>query len=157
MKERMKWSESIGRCLKGYARFRGRASRAEFWWWWLTAASAGALCVVAHPVLGALFWLATVSPGVAVTVRRLHDCGDSGALVYANFAFVPVYPVFYLEVLMAGMMGSTLVMTPFLLGGTLGTGIPIVVIALRRGDEEVNRYGAPWRRVSNGGEAAGSR
>jgi uncharacterized membrane protein YhaH (DUF805 family) len=39
-------------------------------------------------LLTALFWLAALIPGLAVTVRRLHDSGKSGW--WLLFGFVPV-------------------------------------------------------------------
>ena len=89
--------------LKNYAKFSGRASRAEFWWFFLfmivvwvvayialfgtlagagasqTAPSAGLLG--AFGVVGLLlilFWLAMLIPSIAVQVRRLHDIDRSG-------------------------------------------------------------------------------
>lgn len=91
--------------LKRYAQFEGRANRREYWMFQLflllavTAVGALSLAValVAGVVLEAdsswmagiaigalalvgLLWLATIVPLIAVTVRRLHDCNQSGWL-----------------------------------------------------------------------------
>jgi uncharacterized membrane protein YhaH (DUF805 family) len=95
------------RPLKNYAKFSGRASRAEFWWFvlfmmifyfvvWIglfgiigfSAAAAGGspnqspLAIFgALGVLGilvVLLWLVLLVPAIAVQVRRLHDTDRSG-------------------------------------------------------------------------------
>ncbi len=114
--------------LKRYAQFEGRANRREYWMFQLflllAATVVGALSMtvafVAVVVLQAdsswmagitigalalvgLLWLATIVPLVAVTVRRLHDCGQSGwlyllalvpggGLVILIFALLPGTP-----------------------------------------------------------------
>lgn len=89
----MKWYLAA---LKKYATFRGRASRKEFWMFVLfnfifafcAAIIDGILTVaidnysvsVDDPSLHVYFAFifATLLPALAVTVRRLHDLGDSG-------------------------------------------------------------------------------
>ena len=78
------------KCLKQFANFSGRARRKEYWMfvlfnlifyivlvfldvalgWWSQEIGAG--------VLGTIYGLAVVIPGLAVSVRRLHDIGKSG-------------------------------------------------------------------------------
>ena len=75
--------------VNNYVGFNGRASRSEFWWWTL------ALCCIFIPttlVDGMIFgwgyddptWISNLValglflPNLAVTVRRLHDTGQSG-------------------------------------------------------------------------------
>lgn len=73
--------------FRKYAVFDGRATRAEFWWWVLLIGIADLILGVVDNIIdasggygpfGTLFWLATLLPGLAVTVRRLHDIGKSG-------------------------------------------------------------------------------
>jgi uncharacterized membrane protein YhaH (DUF805 family) len=93
---------AISRGFKKYATFAGRASRSEYWWWTLfttvmffglgvPAAVIGVQTspdgsdtpgAPAVPLLVALtlFLFAVVVPTIAVTVRRLHDTGQSGWL-----------------------------------------------------------------------------
>lgn len=114
--------------LKRYAQFEGRANRREYWMFQLflllatTAVGALSLTVallaglvleadsswMAGITIGALalvglLWLATIVPLIAVTVRRLHDCGQSGwlyllalvpggGLVILIFALLPGTP-----------------------------------------------------------------
>ena len=72
--------------LSKYARFSGRATRAEFWWWQLAVAIAGLPAAVldqvtfgqTDQVFTLLFSLAVLLPSLAVSVRRLHDSDHSG-------------------------------------------------------------------------------
>ena len=98
------FSQAISRFFKKYATFTGRASRSEYWWTALALAivelvlyglALGIGIATGTPnanggvdfgvggviflVLFALFSLAVVVPGIAVTVRRLHDGNFSGA------------------------------------------------------------------------------
>jgi uncharacterized membrane protein YhaH (DUF805 family) len=99
--------------LKRYAQFEGRANRREYWMFQLflllAATVIGALSLTVALVAGlvleadsswmagitigalalvGLLWLATIVPLVAVTVRRLHDCNQSGWLYL--LALVPM-------------------------------------------------------------------
>lgn len=80
----MEWYLAV---LKKYADFSGRARRKEYWMFFLFnvifALAMGLLSAV--PAVGGLFKilaviysLALLVPGLAVTVRRLHDSGKSG-------------------------------------------------------------------------------
>ena len=71
--------------LKKYAVFSGRARRAEYWYFFLFSLLIGiALGVVSAVIgdskgtLGTLYSVAVFIPGLAVSVRRLHDIGKSG-------------------------------------------------------------------------------
>ncbi len=82
--------ESVMTCLRKYADFSGRATRAEYWWWVLaTIIVSFAVGAVdgfigsltgdyIYSPLSALFGLAVLLPDLAVTCRRLHDIGRSG-------------------------------------------------------------------------------
>lgn len=111
---RARFVESIRRYVRRYAVFSGRASRSELWWvvlahvllvvlayaatvgvaagtWALTQDSSTTMfdvVVLTIPALVGLLELALVVPGVALTVRRLHDAGYSGWCV--ALGLVPV-------------------------------------------------------------------
>jgi uncharacterized membrane protein YhaH (DUF805 family) len=79
---------AVGRALRHYSDFAGRATRAEFWWYALFTALAFSLCGVFNfvalapgvtfgSVLAALFALGTLVPSLAVGVRRLRDAGQA--------------------------------------------------------------------------------
>ncbi|HEY9293033.1 MAG TPA: DUF805 domain-containing protein [Microlunatus sp.] len=92
--------DAVKRALKKYARFDGRASRGEYWWWVLGVAIVEGVLGLLATILGVagagdngigagawpfliLLWLvalAVIVPGIAVTVRRLHDVNMTGLL-----------------------------------------------------------------------------
>jgi uncharacterized membrane protein YhaH (DUF805 family) len=81
-----------------YANFQGRAARSEFWWYVLFVIIASVVLnlvdgliftrTIGTPILGPLFSLATIIPGIAVSVRRLHDKDKSGWFVL--LALIPI-------------------------------------------------------------------
>lgn len=76
--------------LKNYAIFDGRARRKEYWMFFLFNLIFAIVATVLDNLLGLaikdlgygpfyiLYALATLIPGIAVGVRRLHDTGKSG-------------------------------------------------------------------------------
>lgn len=76
--------------LKMYANFSGRARRKEYWMFTLFHYLAIIILFVIDGITGsldsesgfgllsALYILGTIIPGLAVTVRRLHDSGRTG-------------------------------------------------------------------------------
>ena len=83
----------VGAVKLGFQRyfdFSGRSTRAEFWWWILFGFLAAVVLTIVDNILGTngeyggtgvitgLWGLATLIPGLAVTVRRLHDINKSG-------------------------------------------------------------------------------
>jgi uncharacterized membrane protein YhaH (DUF805 family) len=85
--------------LKKYAVFSGRARRKEYWFFVLFNAIFAIAAMVLDNILGLaiedvgygpfyiLYALATIVPGLAVSVRRLHDIGKSGW--YILLAIIP--------------------------------------------------------------------
>jgi uncharacterized membrane protein YhaH (DUF805 family) len=75
-----------------YADFSGRARRAEYWWFGLVVSIVGIVGVIVVMILSrvsqglgtigfailGLGYLGIIIPGLAVTVRRLHDTNKSG-------------------------------------------------------------------------------
>jgi uncharacterized membrane protein YhaH (DUF805 family) len=85
--------EAVKRGFSNYVVFDGRAVRSEYWWWTLFAmvgtAVAGAIDgAVTDGLLGAVFGLAILLPGLSVSVRRLHDGDRSGW--WLLIVFVPI-------------------------------------------------------------------
>jgi len=69
--------------LKKYAVFEGRARRKEYWMFFLFNIIIAVVLGIIDGILGigvlsAIYMLAVLVPGIAVTVRRLHDTGRSG-------------------------------------------------------------------------------
>lgn len=103
--------------LKKYAVFSGRARRMEYWMFFLfniiISIVLGVVDTVADTtvdpgigIIGAVYSLAVLIPGIAVSVRRLHDT-DRGGL-WLLVAFIPCVGVFILLYFMAqaGKPGS---------------------------------------------------
>ncbi|MGS0892656.1 DUF805 domain-containing protein [Burkholderia stagnalis] len=97
----MNFTEAVRAVFNQYAKFEGRARRAEYWYFALLTAVVSIVCQVVAmagqggsafallPAIVALVVsLALVVPSIAVTVRRLHDTGRSGWFLL--IAFIPV-------------------------------------------------------------------
>ena len=90
----MTFIEAIKSGFRNYVNFNDRASRSEFWYWALFAllVAIGASIIdsivapanVYGPISG-LMGLASFLPGLAVSVRRLHDGDRSGWFVLLHF------------------------------------------------------------------------
>lgn len=75
--------EAVRAVLGKYATFSGRARRSEYWYWTLAVLIADVVARVVDGVLGVslltvVLGLAVIVPGIAVSVRRMHDTGRSG-------------------------------------------------------------------------------
>lgn len=92
------------KCMQNYANFEGRARRKEYWMFTLFnvifAIAAGVLdAVTGLGFLVILYSLATLVPGIAVAIRRLHDIGKPG--IWILIALVPFIGGIWLLILMA--------------------------------------------------------
>jgi uncharacterized membrane protein YhaH (DUF805 family) len=82
----MDFMTSVRTCLNKYAVFSGRARRSEYWWFVLFNLVVNIVLSLVDlvifgsgsSVLSLIFGLAVLIPGIAVSVRRLHDLGKSG-------------------------------------------------------------------------------
>ena len=88
---------AISSGFSNYANFNGRASRSAYWYWTLFAFIVGILTQVIDLFIGypVTYYLATLGlllPGVAVSVRRLHDIDRTGwwLLLSATIVGIPV-------------------------------------------------------------------
>ncbi len=102
----MEWYLNV---LRQYADFKGRARRKEYWMFMLFHLLI--ICVLAgiaaavemegmeNFLLGSVgcYYLATIIPSLAVTVRRLHDVGHSGWMYLVSF--IPLIGPFWILVL----------------------------------------------------------
>lgn len=102
------FAEAVRRFWQRYIVFTGRASRSEYWWAVLFNVLVGiGLGIVDRVIFGGqmndptvfsgLYSLATVLPGLAVSIRRLHDIDKSGWWVL--LWFVPVIGWIWLLIL----------------------------------------------------------
>ena len=83
----MNFTQAIASGFQNYVNFSGRAARSEFWFWTLFAILASVAGELIDLVLFAnsdisplqsLVGLALFLPGLAVSVRRLHDLDRTG-------------------------------------------------------------------------------
>jgi uncharacterized membrane protein YhaH (DUF805 family) len=140
--------------LKKYATFSGRAPRAEYWWYSLLGGFVGIGVALIDrfaftPIyagegpLGILLLVALFVPGVAVTVRRLHDVGCSGWWYLLN-----VWSYAFLLSKFTGQLGSQMFESL-----PRGVGLLLVLVVLvcfglflvfmvTRGTEGANEYGS---------------
>jgi uncharacterized membrane protein YhaH (DUF805 family) len=98
------------KCLKQYADFSGRARRKEYWMFALFNMIFFIVAMILDNVLGLtvgelpygafyfLYALAVLIPGLAVSVRRLHDVGKSGWMILISL--IPIVGGIWLLVLM---------------------------------------------------------
>ena len=97
----MEWYLKV---LKQYADFEGRARRKEYWMFVLfnLLISIG-LNIIGYAldtnILGLLYSIAVLIPGIAVSVRRLHDVGKSGWMLF--IVLIPLIGAIWLIVLEA--------------------------------------------------------
>ena len=97
--------------LKKYAVFTGRAQRKEYWFFVLFNFIIGfvlglidgmigsRIAAAGMGILGLIYALAVLIPGIAVSIRRLHDTGRSGW--WLLISFVPFVGFIILIVFMA--------------------------------------------------------
>ena len=94
----MGFTEAVKTVFSKYATFSGRAMRSEYWYFvlfnFLAEVCILLVCMIAGALFGGLegaaggyaagnivlwiYYLAVLVPGLAVSVRRLHDTGRSG-------------------------------------------------------------------------------
>ncbi len=121
--------------FENYVNFSGRARRSEYWYFTLFNFIISLLLMGIDKALGLkigisnLYSLAVLLPGLAVSVRRLHDIGKSGKLLLLFYILIIV-----LAIIMAvsGLSFFTSIMsgTPDVSAGTPGLGffIPLLLI-----------------------------
>lgn len=89
------------RCWKKYADFNGRAGRQEYWMFFLFNFIFGFVAALI-PIIGifisSIYGIAVFLPRLAVTVRRLHDIGKSGA--WYCVIFIPLAGPIWLLILL---------------------------------------------------------
>lgn len=76
--------------LQNYATFSGRARRSEYWYFFLfnfiISFILGFIGGITHlTFLGIIYSFAVIIPGIAVSIRRMHDVGKSGWFILFPF------------------------------------------------------------------------
>lgn len=95
----MNFGEAIKSGFGNYVTFSGRAPRSEFWYWILFAtlviAAGGVIDEALLPnspngLIAPLLALALLLPGLAVSVRRLHDVNRTGWWLLIYFTVIGI-------------------------------------------------------------------
>lgn len=108
--------------FKNYANFRGTASRPEYWYWvlFILLVSVVANAIDNSGALSGIFSLATLLPGLGVTVRRLRDANFSWTWlllpVPGYIPFVYGLVIMFVELFEAGFAELALTYTDEQLG-----------------------------------------
>lgn len=96
--------------LRRYADFSGRSSRKEYWMFVLFNMIFGIVAIVLDNIIGTaiygvgygavyiIYLLAVMIPGLAVSVRRLHDVGKNGWFILVSL--IPIIGSIWLLILM---------------------------------------------------------
>jgi uncharacterized membrane protein YhaH (DUF805 family) len=89
----MNFGEAVKSGFSNYVNFSSRAIRSEYWYWVLFVILGEIVTAIVDYVIGyqvttTLFGLAVFLPGLAVTIRRLHDLDRTGW--WFLLAFVPI-------------------------------------------------------------------
>lgn len=137
------------RPLKNYAKFSGRASRAEFWWFFLftmiiyflalfafggmarglvamnPAADIARGTISGTVIVVAVFWLFLFIPMLAVQIRRLHDTDRTGWWLGAFWLLYVIYMVLLFGV---GFADERTPGTPPNMAGFAAIGIVALVV-----------------------------
>jgi uncharacterized membrane protein YhaH (DUF805 family) len=83
----MGFGQAISSGFSNYVNFSGRSCRSEYWFWVLFVLIADVVAIAIDAAIGmqivsSLFGLAVLLPGLAVTVRRLHDLDRTGWWIF---------------------------------------------------------------------------
>ncbi len=103
------FTSAISLGLKNYVNFQGRSSRGAYWYWSLALLllSFGAalldmmlfydmfMATDGSGPIGLFLSVATIIPGISLSVRRLHDIGRSGWWNLIAFTIIGIIPLIY--------------------------------------------------------------
>ncbi len=98
----MSFTEAVSVCLSKYVTFSGRARRSEYWWFALLGGGVNLIAAIVDNVAGTSLFaivaaLGLFLPGLAVSIRRLHDTNRSGwwyLLIFVPFGAVALLVFF---------------------------------------------------------------
>ena len=147
----MNFIESLKTCvLKKYFNYYGRASRSEFWYFNLFFYAVIFLTIYSLPYIESftpqkefsakqdfsnfalifiiIFSIAMFFPAVSVTVRRLHDIGQSGYWVLTGLGFIVIGKIPFFILPLFGLLGGII-------------NLIILIICIKDGDKKDNKFG----------------
>ncbi|MDR2006924.1 MAG: DUF805 domain-containing protein [Acidaminococcales bacterium] len=85
--------------FKNFADFSGRASRAEYWYFTLASIIMQLVLGIISAELYFIYCVIAIIPGIAVSVRRLHDVGKSGWWLLICLTIIGAFYIIYLDCL----------------------------------------------------------
>jgi uncharacterized membrane protein YhaH (DUF805 family) len=100
----MNFPQAIASGFHNYADAGGRASRSEYWYWTLFVTLVVIATALADAIMfpgsqwgpaGTLIGIALFLPGVAVSIRRLHDINRSGYWFLIAFTIIGILLLIY--------------------------------------------------------------
>jgi len=96
----MNFGQAISSGFNNYVNFSGRACRSAFWYWALFAVLVAIVTQIADSIIGVpatniLAGLGLLLPGIAVSVRRLHDIDRTGWWLLLGFTIIGVIVLIY--------------------------------------------------------------
>ncbi|PKB70582.1 MAG: hypothetical protein BZY87_10040 [SAR202 cluster bacterium Io17-Chloro-G6] len=99
----MTFTQAISSGFRRYFDFRTRSCRSEYWWWTLFSILIGIAAIIldelffaGSAVLDTISTVALLIPGLAVSVRRLHDVDRSGWWILIAFTIIGIiFPLLY--------------------------------------------------------------
>ena len=107
----MNFGQAITSCFSNYTTFSGKATRSEYWYWWLFILIGYTCALIADgrfPIgfyenyidnpqtkMENIFTLVTFLPGLAVSVRRLHDVNKKGWWLLIIFTGIGIFLLLY--------------------------------------------------------------
>jgi uncharacterized membrane protein YhaH (DUF805 family) len=97
----MNFTTAVQSVLSQYVGFSGRARRSEYWYFFLFNVIVSVVfsiidAIIGSQILGIIVSLALLLPGLAVTLRRLHDTDRTGWWIW--IALIPIVGVIVLIV-----------------------------------------------------------
>lgn len=83
----MDFMTAVKHVFNNFANFQGRARRSEYWWFYLFTIICNVVAsiidgAIGMPIVSIVVLLGLLIPGLAVTIRRMHDTGRSGWWIF---------------------------------------------------------------------------
>ncbi|MGR7688498.1 DUF805 domain-containing protein [Klebsiella aerogenes] len=143
--------ESYGNCFRKYATFRGRSARQEYVVFTIANFILSAILGLI-PVVGGIFGLIIIIPGIAVAVRRLHDLNKSGWWLLAPYGIMLIGLIGIADTVEEGR--AAVWVWVIALGGLAALVMSIWMI-FTRGTVGSNRFGDEQNEDNSGGNTMG--
>lgn len=139
--------------LGKYAQFGGRSQRKEFWYFFLFYSLFSIpfgvvdMFLIGTSILGTIYFLAFLTPSLAVGVRRLHDMGRSGWWMLLYTGIVLQQLASGIKVSGRGVNEEAVVAIVFVVAAVCT--IVLIVFMVRKSQPGHNRYGPDPREAAS--------